>query len=147
MPKEYGQACPIAKSLEIIGDRWTLLIVRDLMRGKTKFQELLDVLPGIASNVLSERLKHLEDHGVVTRRFYSEHPPRAEYNLTKKGTDLGHVMGALAYWGSQHVFTDASLVDSECGHEVKPGFYCPECDHRVPGRRVRPVSKSKAARK
>ena len=96
MPKQYGQACPVAKSLELVGERWTLLLVRDLLGGARRFQDLQASLPGIAPTLLSDRLKVMETHGIVTRRFYSEHPPRAEYVLTNRGRELGFVIGALA---------------------------------------------------
>src|SRR2546430_5411653 len=85
MPKRYGQACPVAKSLEVIGDRWTLLLVRDLLPGPKRFRDFGQGLKGIAPNILSDRLKRMEDHGLVARRFYSDHPPRAEYLLTERG--------------------------------------------------------------
>src|SRR2546422_14964 len=77
MPKRYGQACPVAKSLEVVGDRWTLLLVRDLLSGPRRFQDLQQSLAGIPPNILSGRLKLMEEHALVARRFYSEHPPRA----------------------------------------------------------------------
>ena len=95
MPRRYGQACPVAKSLEVLGERWTLLIVRDLLRGPARFQDLQTSLDGIAPNLLSERLKLMEEHGLIERRLYSERPPRAEYHLSDKGRELG-VVGALA---------------------------------------------------
>src|SRR5918998_6791269 len=101
MPRLYGQACPVALSLDLLGDRWTLLIVRDLLLGRGRFQELSASLPGIAPNILSERLKLLEEHGVVARRFYSDHPPRAAYVLTDKGRDLGVVIGGVGGWGAR----------------------------------------------
>ena len=137
MPKRYNQACPVAKTLELIGDRWTLLIVRDLLPGTRRFQDLLESLPGLAPNILSERLKLMERHGLVTRRFYSEHPPRAEYEMTAKGKELGMIVGALAAWGSRHVYRRAELVHSGCGHAVKLGYYCPDCGERVRGADVR----------
>lgn len=93
MPKRYDQACPVAKSLELVGDRWTLLIVRDLLQGACRFQDFQASLKGIAPTVLSDRLKLMEEHGLVERRFYSDHPPRAEYLLTDKGRELGVVVG------------------------------------------------------
>jgi len=78
-PKRYGQACPVAKSLEVVGDRWTLLLVRDTPRSPRRFQDFQQSLPGIPPNVLSDRLKLMEEHALVTRRVYSDHPPRAEY--------------------------------------------------------------------
>ncbi|HMB78586.1 MAG TPA: helix-turn-helix domain-containing protein, partial [Vicinamibacterales bacterium] len=85
MPKAYGQTCPVAQSLEFLGERWTLLVVRDLLAGPRKFRDLSRSMPGVAPAVLSQRLKVLEAHGIVSRRLYSEHPPRAEYALTDRG--------------------------------------------------------------
>src|SRR5438552_3969149 len=127
MAKRYGQACPVAKSLELVGERWTLLIVRDLLDGPRRFQDFHASLPGIAPALLSERLKLMEEHGLCARRFYSEHPPRAEYVLTDKGRELGFVIGALATWGSRHVHPSAALVSDDCGHEVHLRYFCPEC--------------------
>ncbi|MGI8927069.1 MAG: winged helix-turn-helix transcriptional regulator [Tepidiformaceae bacterium] len=94
------ETCPVARTLDVIGQRWTVLIVRDLGGGKTRYSELLESLPGIPSNLLSERLKQLEADGIVTRSFYSEHPPRAAYALTEKGTALGRVLVAMYRWGT-----------------------------------------------
>src|SRR2546423_15672111 len=110
MPKRYGQRCPVAKSLERLGERWTRLVIRDLLSGSRRFQDLETSLDGIAPNVLSERLKILEEHGIVAREFYSEHPPRAAYALTPRGRDLGMVVGALARWGARHGPQDAAPV-------------------------------------
>jgi DNA-binding HxlR family transcriptional regulator len=136
MPKRYGQACPVAKALELVGDRWTLLIVRDLLRGARRFQDFQRSLKGIAPNILSDRLKLMEEHGLVRRQFYSEHPPRAEYLLTDKGEDLGVVVGALATWGARHVDRQSALVHEGCGHPVHIGYYCPHCGERVRGSSV-----------
>jgi DNA-binding HxlR family transcriptional regulator len=137
MPKKYGQACPVAKTLELVGDRWTLLIVRDLLAGPRRFQDLLASQPGIAPNILSDRVKLMEEHELITRRFYSEHPPRAEYELTAKGKELGTVVGALAAWGTRHVYPRVRLVHADCGHAVKLGYYCPDCGEWVRGAEVR----------
>lgn len=137
MPKRYGQACPVAKTLELVGDRWTLLIVRDLLQGPLRFQDLQKSLKGIAPNMLSDRLKLMEAHGLVRRRFYSEHPPRAEYALTDKGRELGVVVGALATWGSRHVHRQTALVHAECGRPVEMGYHCPHCGGRVRGASVK----------
>jgi DNA-binding HxlR family transcriptional regulator len=138
MPKkDYGQRCPVAKTLELVGDRWTLLVVRDLLRGTRRFQDLQAGLPGLAPNILSDRLKLMEEHGLVERRFYSDHPPRAEYALTAKGQELGMVIGALAAWGSRHAYTGARLVDAESGREVQLGYFRADTGQRVSGRAVR----------
>jgi DNA-binding HxlR family transcriptional regulator len=95
--------CPIARSLDVIGERWTFLILRELVRfGPRKFQEFERGLPGISPNTLSARLKRLEEAGVVERRFYEQHPPRAEYLLTARGEELRPVLKALFDWGQRH---------------------------------------------
>ena len=136
MAKRYGQPCPVAKSLELVGERWTLLIVRDLLEGPRRYQDFHASLPGIAPALLSARLKLMEEHGLIARRFYSEHPPRAEYALTDKGRELGVVIGALATWGSRHVHPQSVLINTDCGHEVTLRYFCPTCDTRVRGATV-----------
>ncbi|MBI1848065.1 MAG: helix-turn-helix transcriptional regulator [Candidatus Rokubacteria bacterium] len=137
MTKRYGQVCAVAKTLEIVGERWTLLVVRDLLTGPKRFQDLQRSLAGIAPNILSERLKLMEEHALIERRLYSEHPPRAEYVLTDKGRELGVVVAALAQWGSRHVLPEHALVNEACGHQVRLVYYCPECAARVRGAGVR----------
>src|SRR5437879_13816918 len=133
MPKRYNQACPVAKSLEVIGDRWTLLVVRDLLQGTRRFQDLLGTLPGIAPNILSARLKLMEEHGLIVREFYSEHPPRAQYALSDKGRELGMGVGALAAWGGRHVHKQTKLVHAGRGRPVSAGHCRPDCGAGVPG--------------
>jgi DNA-binding HxlR family transcriptional regulator len=103
MAVSYGQKCPIARALDVIGERWSLLILRDLRRyGPLRFQQLEQGLPGVAPNTLSARLKTLEAQGVVGMRLYATHPPRYEYFLTDKGKALGPVLRALYAWGERH---------------------------------------------
>jgi len=149
MRKIYGQRCPVAKTLDLVGDRWTLLLVRDLLGGTRRFQDLESTLPGIAPNILSDRLKLMEKHRLVRRRFYSDHPPRAEYALTDKGRELGTVVGALAAWGSRHVYKGARLVHADSGKEVRLGYFRADTGKRVPGSavRVRRGSKGTPARR
>jgi DNA-binding HxlR family transcriptional regulator len=95
--------CPVARTLSVIGTSWTCLMLRDLLlHGSRRFQDLQDSLDGIAPTTLSERLKTLEQNGIVERRFYSMSPPRAEYVLTAKGRDLGPIVGAMRDWGRKH---------------------------------------------
>ena len=95
--------CPIARSLDVIGERWTILILRELVRfGPRKFQDFAHSLGGISPNTLSARLRRLEEAGIVERRFYEQHPPRAEYVMTEKGKDLRPVLRALLDWGQHH---------------------------------------------
>lgn len=131
--------CPIASTLDIVGDRWTLLIVRDLLRGRSRFADLQQSVEGIPASVLSNRLKLLERERIVQRRLYSDHPPRAAYLLTAKGHGLGVVVGALAAWGEAHAEHDLALVDQECGHGVGVVYHCPTCGRGSPRHRVRIV--------
>lgn len=99
----YGQDCPVARTLDIVGERWTFLILRDLLRrGPRKFQDFESSLVGIGPNTLSARLKRLEEAGILERRLYEQHPPRAEYALTEKGRALGPVLLALKKWGETY---------------------------------------------
>ena len=104
MPKPYNQTCPIAQALDIVGDRWTLLIVRDLFLGQRRFSDLLASSPGIPPKLLSGRLKRLEQHGLIERVIYSEYPLRAEYRLTAEGLTLAPVLEAILKWGLEHCF-------------------------------------------
>ena len=106
MLKPYNQVCPIARTLDIIGDRWTMLIVRDLFMGSTRFNQFLATSPGLPSKLLSGRLKKLEQHGLIERVVYSQHPLRAEYQLTEKGRSLVPILDAVSRWGLDHCFQD-----------------------------------------
>ena len=96
------QECPVARTLNIVGDHWTVLVLRDLACGQRRFNDLLTSLEGISPNLLADRLKRLEEHGMVERVLYSQHPPRAEYHLTEKGCDFGGVLDAMFSWGKKH---------------------------------------------
>jgi DNA-binding HxlR family transcriptional regulator len=104
MPRRPARYCPVARTLDIIGERWAMLILRDLMLdGSRKFQDFERSLPGASPNTLSARLKTLEDAGIITRRFYQQHPPRAEYMLTAKGEALRPALAALRDFGLKHL--------------------------------------------
>ncbi len=102
-PRSYEtqQHCPVARTLDVVGDRWTMLVLRDLSWGRRRFSALLESLQGISANMLSERLKRLEAHGMVERVFYSDHPPRAEYKLTAKGKAFVPVLIAMRRYGEE----------------------------------------------
>jgi DNA-binding HxlR family transcriptional regulator len=104
MKRTYSsqETCPVARTLDIVGDRWTLLVLRDLSLGYTRYSELLESCGGISTNLLSDRLKKLERRGFVERVIYNDHPPRAEYRLTEKGLDFGQVLRAMYKWGRTH---------------------------------------------
>ncbi len=92
--------CPVARALDLLGDRWTLLIVRDLLLdGPRRFSDFARTVAGSSPSILSNRLKRLEQAGLIERRFYSQHPPRAEYLLTPEGESLGPVLAALRRFG------------------------------------------------
>jgi DNA-binding HxlR family transcriptional regulator len=103
LKRDYeGQNCSIARALEVVGDRWTLLVVRDVALGKNRFDQLLESL-GVATNVLSDRLSRLVDEGVLERVRYNERPERFEYRLTGKGRELGVALLALMQWGDRYL--------------------------------------------
>lgn len=95
--------CPIALTLDILGDKWTLLVVRDLLLGRTHFREFAASPEGIATNILTNRLTRLVDHGIVEKFPSPERPDRYAYRLTKKGKSLGPVIRSITKWGLQHV--------------------------------------------
>jgi DNA-binding HxlR family transcriptional regulator len=94
--------CPITNGLDIFGDKWTLLIIRDLVLGKKRYQDLISSPEKIASNILADRLKKLETASLITRRVYQQKPVRYEYVLTEKGQDLKPVLEAISRWGREH---------------------------------------------
>ncbi len=104
MARSYRQKnCPVARTLDVIGERWTILLLRDLLLlGPRRYQDFQESLTGVAPNTLSARLKTMEAHGLIARRQYSEHPPRLEYYLTEKGKSLGPVLKALREWGQHY---------------------------------------------
>jgi DNA-binding HxlR family transcriptional regulator len=125
-----GLDCSVAKALEVIGERWSLLIVRAVMHGNRRFGEMQESL-GIARNVLSARLQRLVDEGILERRAYSENPPRYEYFLTQKGLDLWPALIALLHWGERYSPDPDGprrlIVHKECGGEVSERGLCESC--------------------
>lgn len=95
--------CPVTNALEIIGDKWTLVIIRDLFLGKRTYGEFQESPEGIPTNILADRLKRLESTGIVSRTPYQDKPVRYEYRLTEKGKDLGKTLKALRDWGLKHI--------------------------------------------
>jgi DNA-binding HxlR family transcriptional regulator len=103
MTRRYDLKCPVARALDVIGDRWAILILRDLfLHPARRFQDFGQGLPGLTPSVLSARLKALEAHGVIGSRLYEEHPPRLEYFVTAKGRELGPILLALKKWGEKY---------------------------------------------
>lgn len=115
--RPYAQNCPIARTLDIVGDRWTLLIIRDLFLGHSRFGQFLTSSPGLPPRLLSQRLKRLEDDGLVRRELYSSYPPRAEYHLTAKGRSFFPVLYAMGDWGAENLFDgETELRDAVIGY-------------------------------
>ncbi len=134
-----GQACSVARSLELIGERWTLLILRDAFLGRRRFEEFQRSL-GVARNVLTARLERLVDAGVLRRERYCEHPPRDEYRLTDKGLDLWPVIFDLIQWGDRHAATTAGppvlMRHRDCGGSIDSRRRCERCRAEVGPREV-----------
>lgn len=100
--REKRSRCPVACTLDVVGDRWSLLIVRDLILGKHRYAEFAESSEGIPSNILADRLKRLVAAGLVKATRYSAHPPRVEYSLTAAGEDLRPIVRAMSDWGVKH---------------------------------------------
>jgi DNA-binding HxlR family transcriptional regulator len=135
LPRNYdNQVCSVARTLEVIGDRWTLLVVRDLFFGLRRFEDLQRDL-GVARNVLSDRLTRLADEGIVERGLYQERPERYEYRLTSKGKDLWPVMISLMKWGDRHALDEGGaptrVVHKNCGGEIDERFNCRRCGELI----------------
>lgn len=103
LPEGCRSACPISNVLDIVGDKWTLIVVRDLFMGKHRYGEFQTSPEAIPTNILAERLKRLEAAGIVKKEFYQDKPPRAAYFLTRRGADLGPILQAMGQWGKQHI--------------------------------------------
>ena len=133
--------CSIARSLDVVGEWWTLLVLRDVFMGVRRFEAIQADL-GIARNVLSDRLSTLVDHGVLGKRRYQEHPDRYEYVLTEMGQELAPVLAALMRWGDRWLSPDGPpmlMLHRECGQPVEWGGTCPHCAAAVGPRDVRIV--------
>jgi DNA-binding HxlR family transcriptional regulator len=130
LPRTYeGQNCSIARTLELVGERWTMLVVREAFLGRRRFDELAERL-GIARNVLTDRLKRLVEEGVLERVRYQERPERFEYRLTEKGVDLWPVLVALLQYGDRHYAPDGPpmlLTHRDCGGGLDDRRICVRC--------------------
>ena len=119
---------PLAKALGLVGDRWSLAVVAQLVAGPHRFNDLAAELKPIARTVLSERLRRLEDAGIITKRQYSTTPARWNYRLSVSGAELARVAGVLADWGSRHLGDGMpALVHEECGTGVMVAWHCADC--------------------
>jgi DNA-binding HxlR family transcriptional regulator len=140
--------CSIAGALGLIGERWTILILRDVFQGRRKFSEMQRSM-GVARNVLAARLQRLVDEGILERRPYSERPERHEYFLTEKGLDLWPVLVDLLHWGDKHLDRGGEpamrLVHKRCGGEIDDHRICERCGERLGPRDARVVYRDDVA--
>jgi DNA-binding HxlR family transcriptional regulator len=121
--------CSVAQCLEVVGEWWSMLIVRDAFLGVTRFEDFQRRL-GISRNILSQRLSRLTDAGVLVKLPYSDHPPRSHYRLTDKGRDLWPVLTAMRQWGDRHAAPDGPpvhMVHRACGEVVDAVLVCSAC--------------------
>ncbi len=121
---------PLARALERVGDKWTLQVVDALLDGPSRFNDLAGRVAGIAPNILSQRLKHLERDGLVVSRPYSARPVRMAYELTAAGKELAGAMQLLAHWGAGSADADA-LRHGACGSPLEVRWFCPTCARNV----------------
>ena len=136
-----GMHCSVAQCLEVVGEWWTMLIVRDAFLGVTRFDQF-QVRLGISRNVLNQRLTRLVDEGVLEKVPYAQHPPRYDYRLTAKGRDLWPVLTAMRQWGDRYAAPDGppiSLVHKGCGKVSEALMVCSVCGERLTARDVRAV--------
>jgi DNA-binding HxlR family transcriptional regulator len=139
MPKEHLKAeeargaplSALAEALATVGDRWTLLIVAALLEGPRRFGDLQRDVPGIAPNILSQRLRALESQGLVLAERYSERPPRFVYELGASGRELAGALRLLSDWGARHRDDVEPPRHSACGTPLEASWYCPTCERPV----------------
>lgn len=111
--KTFRSRCPVASSLDILGDKWTLLVIRDLFRGKEKFSDFMASPEKIKTNILTDRLKWLEENQIIQKAAYQSKPTRYAYQLTEKGKDLAQVLRAVSLWGETHIKGTLKVVSRQ----------------------------------
>ena len=128
MKKQYDMHCNIAQTLNLIGDRWTLLILHAVREGRRTYKDLQEGLEGIPTNLLSSRLKSLCEDELLSCSLYQEHPPRYQYELTDKSRDLDDIYTALMIWGDRHLHKSYKCLKHKyCGGAVDIQYVCREC--------------------
>ncbi len=140
MSQVTARECSVANALAVVGERWSLLIVREAMFGERRFDRFA-ANTGASRDILAARLRSLVNAGVLTREQYSEHPPRHEYVLTEAGRALRPVLMALMRWGDDHI-TDGdppTVWEHDCGADLHPTLTCASCGREVEDGSLRPV--------
>ena len=135
-----AENCSVGRTLAIVGERWTLLILREAFLGVRRFDQIQGNL-GIARNILADRLHGLVGAGILERRRYQERPQRYEYRLTQRGIDLYPTLLSIMQWGDRYMADDGgaplALEHIDCGKETVPSFVCSECGEPIHARNVR----------
>ena len=132
--------CSISRPLAFLGERWTLLVIKEAFLGVKRFEDMQRDL-GVARNVLADRLQKLLGEGILERRRYEERPPRFEYKLTAKGRDLYPVIVSIMRWGDRYTAEGGApvrLIHEPCGHEAEPKLVCSHCGEEIDPREMRP---------
>jgi DNA-binding HxlR family transcriptional regulator len=132
-PRMSAPTSPLAAALERVGDRWSLLVVEALLPGARRFGELTEAVPGIAPNILAERLRRLESERVIRSSPYSQRPPRFVYQLTDEGAELAGALRLLADWGSRVAREAEPVRHATCGTPLEARWFCPTCARAVDG--------------
>jgi DNA-binding HxlR family transcriptional regulator len=127
---EHPKPSPLAEAMARVGDRWSLPVVEALLEGPRRFGELVETLPGIAPNILTDRLRSLERDALVVARPYSHRPPRSTYELTAEGRALAGAVRLLSEWGARHGGEETAR-HAVCGTPLQVRWYCPTCEQAV----------------
>ena len=122
---------PLDEAVDRVGDRWSFLLVEALLAGPLRFGDLRSVVPGIAPNILAQRLRRLEQKGVVSGQTYSERPPRRAYELTEDGQRLAGALRLLAEWGARGATDTEPMQHAACGTALEAHWYCPTCARTI----------------
>lgn len=136
-PEIFPRPCSIAAALTVLGEKWSLLVVRELALGVHRFDQIARHT-GAPRDILTSRLRRLEVEGILEKRCYQEHPPRHEYHLTPAGDELRPILLSLAQWGERWTQVPAARWVHTCGHEVDVVHTCEACGGEVTGLDLRP---------
>ena len=138
--RAFHQNCPVAATLEVIGERWTPLVLREVFLGRRRFEEIQRG-SGAATNIVADRLATLVEQGVLRKVPYGERSDRFEYRLTRKGADLAPVIQAILQWGTRYTAPPEGparvLLHTACGHETEPVHVCSHCGEELDPREIR----------
>ncbi len=128
----YDLECNLAQTLNLLGDRWTMLVLHRISKNNNTFKELQEALGTIPTNILSDRLKLLERNGLIYSELYNEHPPRYQYIITEKGKDFNHVFNTMILWSNKYLDNCGRTISHrKCGHQIEVKYYCKNCDEYV----------------